>query len=125
MLLGRSLASGRPSVKIEIKTWVRPINGQKLSVFTMSGYIFLKIIIIFNVIIVMSLISYSLFLKKNKKYLYSIIKLAAIPFIIQTVLIIGLNSKEFNFHVTIIAELVYLIYFIYQVKKTNKMYLSK
>ncbi|EPY2274760.1 hypothetical protein ACXAUS_003667 [Clostridium sporogenes] len=91
----------------------------------MSGYIFLKIIIIFNVIIVMSLISYSLFLKKNKKYLYSIIKLAAIPFIIQTVLIIGLNSKEFNFHVTIIAELVYLIYFIYQVKKTNKMYLSK
>lgn len=32
--LGRALASGRPSVKIEIKTWVRPINGQKLSVFT-------------------------------------------------------------------------------------------
>lgn len=31
--LGRALASGRPSVKIEIKTWVRPINGQKLSVF--------------------------------------------------------------------------------------------
>ncbi|MDU1323479.1 MAG: hypothetical protein E6931_18585 [Clostridium botulinum] len=32
--LGRALASGRPSVKVEIKTWVRPINGQKMSVFT-------------------------------------------------------------------------------------------
>ncbi|KRU29357.1 hypothetical protein VT91_09710 [Clostridium sporogenes] len=91
----------------------------------MSGYMFLKIAIIFNIIIIaMTLISYVLVLKNNKKYLSSIIKLA-ITFVMQTVLIIGLNSKGFSLHVTIVAEVVYLIYFIYQANKIHKMYLAK
>ncbi|WP_409068456.1 hypothetical protein ACFLKB_13700 [Clostridium sp. FAM 1755] len=32
--LGRALASGKSSVKVEIKTWKRPANGQYMSVFT-------------------------------------------------------------------------------------------
>ncbi|EPY2308142.1 hypothetical protein ACXATD_003875 [Clostridium sporogenes] len=86
---------------------------------------FLKIVIIFNIIIIaMTLISYALVLKNNKKYLSSIIKLS-ITFVMQTVLIIGLNSKEFSLNVTIVAEVVYLIYFIYQANKIYKMYLAK
>lgn len=87
----------------------------------MDKYIFLKIII--NVIVIsMCAISCLLVHKNNKQYLKSMLNLI-ITFIIQTVLIIGLNFKEANILITIIAELLYLIYFIYQANKIRKMHL--
>ncbi|KYN79036.1 hypothetical protein A0J52_07115 [Clostridium sporogenes] len=89
----------------------------------MDKYIFLKIIIIINIIVIsLCAISCLLVHKNNKKYLKSMLNLI-ITFIIQTVLIIGLNFKEVNILITIIAELLYLIYFVYQANKIRKMHL--
>ncbi|NFV11639.1 hypothetical protein FDG09_01510 [Clostridium sporogenes] len=89
----------------------------------MDKYIFLKMIIIINIIVIsMCTISCLLVHKNNKKYLKSMLNLI-ITFIIQTVLIIGLNLKEINILITIIAELLYLIYFVYQANKIRKIHL--
>jgi len=47
-----------------------------------------------------------------------------ITFIMETMLIIVLNSKEVNTLITIVTELLYLIYFVYNVYTILKIYIA-
>ena len=81
----------------------------------------LNIIIVLNMIIIIStLILCIINLKNKKKYLYQMIKLMG-TFVLETVIVAGLILKQNVIGMAVIAEILYLIYFIYKINSIYKV----
>ncbi len=75
----------------------------------------LNIIIIFNMMLIMATLTFYIRNFKNKKkYLYQIISLIA-TLVFQTGIVAGLILKQNASGMAIIAEVLYLFYFVYKI----------
>jgi len=81
----------------------------------------LKIIIVVNTILIISTLIFSIIKFKNeKKYLYQMLMLMC-TFVIQTVIVAALILKQNAIGIALLAELLYLIYFIYKINTIYKV----
>ena len=81
----------------------------------------LKIIIVVNTILIISTLIFSIIKFKNeKKYLYQMLMLMC-TFVIQTVIVAALILKQNAIGIALLAELLYLIYYIYKINTIYKV----